>query len=75
MRSPPRDRSVKLFLRDEIFDRTGDVFDGYLRVDAVLVEEIDAIRAEAFERFVGDVLDVIGPAVETEWPRVPLRQE
>ena len=73
MRSPPRDRSVKLFLRDEFFDRTGDVFDGDVRVE--LVEKIDAIRARAFERFVGDVLDVIGPAVETEWPRVPLRQE
>ena len=48
LRSPPRDRSVKLFLRDEFFDRTGDVFDGYVRGDAVLVEEIDAIRPEPF---------------------------
>lgn len=30
---------------DEVFDRTGEVFDGRARADAVLVEKIDAIRA------------------------------
>jgi hypothetical protein len=58
---------------DEISDRTGDVFDGDNRVDAVPVEKIDAIRAEAFEGFVSHLLDLIGPAVETAFTSVSTR--
>lgn len=55
-------------LVDEIFDRTGDVFDGDIRVDAMLVEKVDALRAQTFEGFVSHVFDVIGPGVEPSFP-------
>ena len=31
---------------DELFDGAGDVLDGYLGVDAVLVEEVDPVGAQ-----------------------------
>jgi hypothetical protein len=31
---------------DEFFDSAGDVLDGYLRVDSVLVVEVDGVDAE-----------------------------
>ncbi len=36
-----------LSLLDQVLDRTGHVFDGHLRIDAVL--EVDAIGAEALQ--------------------------
>ena len=33
--------------RDELLDRAGDVLDGHLRVDAVLVEQVDDVGAKA----------------------------
>jgi hypothetical protein len=49
---------------DEVFDGSGDVFDGDVGVDAVLVEEVDGVDVEALERGVGDLADVVGLAVE-----------
>ena len=49
---------------DEGFDGAGDVFDGDLGIDAVLVEEVDAVGAEAGQHGVGDADDVVGAAVE-----------
>lgn len=51
-------------LGDEILDRAGNVFDRHLRVDAVLVEEIDTIGAQAAQAAVDSALDVLGPAVQ-----------
>ena len=34
---------------DEILDRAGHVFDRHVRIDAVLVVEIDAVGPEALE--------------------------
>lgn len=49
---------------DQILDRTGDVFDRYIGVDAVLIEQIDDIGLEPLERGFGDLLDVRRPAAE-----------
>jgi hypothetical protein len=49
---------------DEVFDGSGDVFDGDVGVDAVLVEEVDVVEVEALEGLVGDLLDVVGVGVE-----------
>ena len=50
---------------DQILDRAGHVLDRHVRVDAVLVVEIDAVGPEALERSLDDFLDVLGMAVET----------
>ena len=43
-----------LALRHQVLDRAGDVLDRDLGVDAVLVEEIDAVGAEALEHALDD---------------------
>ena len=49
---------------DQIFHRSGDVFDGHVGVDAMLIEQVDDIDLEPFERAFDGLLDVIGPAVQ-----------
>ena len=48
---------------DEVADGAGDVFDGDVGVDAVLVEEVDVVGAQPSERVVGDLSDAFGSAV------------
>ena len=47
-------------LLDEFLHGSGDVFDGDVGIDAVLVEEIDGIDLEALERGFGDLADASG---------------
>lgn len=49
---------------DQLLDGPRDRLDGYLRVDAVLVEDVDVIHAEVVQAVVGDLADGVGPAVE-----------
>ena len=44
------------------------IFDGHVRVNTVLIEEIDDVDLEPFERPLGDLLDVLRPAVQTGSP-------
>ena len=53
-----------LAFRNELANGTGDVFDRDLRIDAMLIEEIDVIGFQAFERCLGNGADVLRPAVE-----------
>ena len=46
----------------ELLDGAGDLLDGHLRVDPVLVEEVDGVDAEAAQRGVSHLADVLGPA-------------
>ena len=39
------------------------ILNGYIRIDTVLIEEVDAIGAQALEACLRDVLDVLRPAV------------
>ena len=56
---------------DEVADGAGDVFDGDVGVDAVLVEEVDVVGAEPPEGVVGDLADAFGAAVgAVGWPAV-----
>ena len=50
--------------RDQVLHRAGDVLDGDVRIDAVLVEKIDVVRAEASQHRVRYALDVLRLAVE-----------
>ena len=47
---------------DEFLDRTGDILDWHLRVDSVLVVEVDGVDPEPLQRAVDDLLDDLGPA-------------
>ena len=58
-----------LALRHQVLDRAGDILDRNLRVDAVLVEEIDAIGAQAPEHALDRALDVVRAGC---WARAPL---
>lgn len=57
---------------DEVPDRACHIFDGHVRVDAMLVEDVDMIGPEAFQSRICDVADALGAAVETvRWHTVP----
>jgi hypothetical protein len=50
---------------DQVPHRSRDLLDGHVRVDTVLVEEVDDVGLQALERGLGDLLDVLGAAVQT----------
>jgi hypothetical protein len=54
-----------LALRDEVTDGRGDVFDRYVWVDPVLVEQIDAVGPQPLQHLVDDLADVVRSAVES----------
>ena len=47
-----------------LLDGAGDILDWHRGIDAVLVEQIDAIRAQALEHSLDGQLDVVGTTVE-----------
>ena len=51
-------------LADQISDRARDLRDRHVGIDAVLIEEIDSIGLEPFQRRVGDRADVRRSAVQ-----------
>jgi hypothetical protein len=53
-----------LALRDEVLDGPSDVLDRDVRIDPVLVEEIDGFDAKSLERSLDGLPDTIGPAVD-----------
>ncbi len=55
-----------LAVLDQVFDGARHILDRHVRIDAMLIEQIDAISAEAFQRGVGDLLDMLRPAVDAE---------
>jgi len=52
-----------LSLPDEIVHGAGDVLDGHVGIDAMLVQEVDRIDLESLERCLRDLADVLRPAV------------
>lgn len=48
---------------DELFHRPGDIFDRNLAIDAMLVEEVDAIGAQTLQRRISNGADALRPAV------------
>src|SRR5256885_2030240 len=53
-----------LALLDEILHRASDVFDGHVRIDAVLIKQVNDAGLQAFERCFSDFLDVRSPTVQ-----------
>src|SRR3989442_503099 len=52
-----------LALADQLLHRSGDVLDRRVRVDAMLVEEVDVFGLESLQAPVDRDLDVLGAAV------------
>ena len=50
--------------RDQVSHRARDVLHRHVRIDAVLVEKVDDVGAQALERLVTNLPDALGPAVE-----------
>ena len=59
---------LHLTLVDQVFHGSCDVFDRHVRVNTVLVEQIDDIGLESLEGGLGDFLDVFWPAIEGSPP-------
>jgi hypothetical protein len=49
---------------NQFLHRAGDVFDRHVRVDPVLIEQVDGLDLEPLERPFDSLLDVLRPAVE-----------
>ena len=54
-----------LALSDEVADGPGHVFDRHLRIDSVLVEQVDVVSPEPPQHLLDDLADVVRPAVES----------
>jgi hypothetical protein len=48
---------------NQILHRSGHVFDGHLRVNTVLIEQIDGLDLESLERGLSDLLDMLWPTI------------
>src|SRR5687767_4611639 len=55
---------LDLPLGDELLHGSRDVLDRHVRVDAMLVEQVDGLDAQPLQRAVGRPADRLGPAVE-----------
>ena len=55
---------LHLALRDEVLDGPGDVLDRHVRIDAMLVEEVDGFDAQSLERSLDGLPDMLGPAAD-----------
>src|SRR5258706_2412233 len=59
-----KSKVLNLARLNQILHRSRHLFDRHVRVNAVLIERIDDIGSESFERGLGDLLDVLWPAVQ-----------
>ena len=55
---------LHLAFLDQLLHCTRDIFDRHVRIDAVLIEQIDDVGLEALQRRLGNFLDVLRPAVQ-----------
>ena len=55
---------LHLTFLNQVLHRSRHVFDRHVRVDAVLIEQIDDIDLESLERGLGDLLDVLRPTIQ-----------
>lgn len=59
-----RPKCLNLPAAISFFHRSRNIFVRGIRIDAVLVEDIDAIGAQPLQCLVGDLTNTLGPAVE-----------
>jgi hypothetical protein len=66
---------LHLALLDQFLHGSCDVFDGHVGIDAVLVEDVNAVGVQALQRCFSDLLDMLGAAVHTLPSRTAIRVE
>src|SRR5208283_566445 len=67
---------LDLAFLNQILDRSRHIFDRYIRVHTMLIEQINRINPKALERGFSDFLDVLWPTIETAlFPRINLEPE
>ena len=54
---------LDLTFLNQILYRCRHLFDWHVRINAMLIEEIDGIGVDSLERGFGDLLDVLWPAI------------
>ena len=54
---------LNLALLNQFLHRTRHIFDRHFWINTVLIEQIDDVRPESFQRSFGNFLDVLRPAV------------
>jgi hypothetical protein len=55
---------LDLTFANKILHGACDIFDRHVRIHSMLIEQIDDIYLETFERAFGHLLDVLGPTIE-----------
>jgi hypothetical protein len=60
-----RPKVLHLTFLDQVLHCSCHIFDGHVRVNPVLVEQINSLHPEPFERGIGDPLDALRAAVQT----------
>ena len=66
-----RPKCLTLPCLNQILHRSGDVFDRHVRVNPMLIEQVDDIHLEPLERALDGLLDVLRPAVQARRPFIP----
>src|SRR5204863_408002 len=61
---------LHLPLVDQVLDGSGDILDRDIRIDSMLVVQVDRLDLQPRERALNHAPDVFGPAVETTPPRL-----
>ena len=69
-----RPKCLTLPCLNQVLHRSRHVFDRHVRVDAVLIEQVDGVDLEPLERGLGDLLDVLRPAVQAR-PSLAARRD
>src|SRR5208282_5490630 len=66
---------LHLTFMNQVLHGSGYVFDGHVRVDTVLIEQIDGIDLEALNRGFSDLLNALGAAIRTNETGTSVRLE
>ncbi len=64
---------LDLAFLNQVLHRSRYVFDGHVRVNPMLIEQVDDINLEPLERALDGLLDVLRPAVQTRRTLHPAR--
>ena len=62
---------LDLALLNQFLHRSGHVFDRHVRVNPVLIEQVDGLDLEPLERAFDGLLDVLRPAIQARRPFIP----
>ena len=68
-----RPKCLTLPCLNQFLHRAGDIFDRHVRVNAMLIEQVDGLDLEPLERAFDGLLDVLRPAVQAR--RTPCRDD